>query len=345
MGITRRDFGLAAAAAFLAAPSARAAAARPVNLILAPTNLGLRPENGAQPGTWQAPRVLMDAGLREALDAREVLRLPRPLYEFEAQPRTRIRNGRTIRAYSFALAGHVRDSLAAGRFPVVVGGDCSILLGGLYGARLAGGRGLVHVDGHSDFAQASSYATPQTLGAAAGMDLALASGRGEALLTDWPEVGVLAAEADIVQVGERGRDDPAFMTYYGDILATEISQVTVQAAKAEGVGATAKKALARLEARELDQVWLHVDLDVLDATVMDAVDSPGSPGFDYGELAGLLRALIASGRIAGADFAIYDPERDPGHRHARGIVECIAAAMPIPGGPAPPAPPAAPPRT
>jgi arginase len=332
MGISRRDFGLAAAAALLAPRPARAAATeRPIDLILAPTNLGLRPENGAQPGTWQAPRVLMEAGLREALNAHEVLRLPRPLYEFEAQPRTRIRNGRTIRAFSFTLAEHVKDRLAAARFPVIVGGDCSVLLGGLYGLRLAGGRGLVHVDGHSDFVQEQSYATPETLGSAAGMDLALASGRVEPLLADWPDVGVLAADADIVQVGERERDDPQFAHFYGDLLETEITQIPIQEAKAAGIGATAQKVIARLEARGLDRAWLHVDLDVLDERVMGAVDSPGRPGFDYGELAGLVRALIASGRIAGANFAIYDPERDPGHRHAPGIVECIAAGLKAPG--------------
>ena len=65
--------------------------------------------------------------------------------------------------------------------------------------------------------------------------------------------------------------------------------------------------------RGLDRAWLHVDLDVLDEKVMPAVDSPGSPGFDYAQLADLVGRLAASGRIVGADFAIYDPERDPGH--------------------------------
>ena len=153
---------MVASAILLGAGSSRAAptAVPAVSVVLAPSNLGLRPENGQQPGTWQAPRVLMEAGLREALDAYEVLCLPRPLYEIEAQPRTRIRNGRTIRAFSFALAEKVQGILEAGRFPVVIGGDCSVLLGSLYGARLAGGRGLVHVDGHSDFTQEKSYATP-----------------------------------------------------------------------------------------------------------------------------------------------------------------------------------------
>ena len=87
-----------------------------MSLVLAPSNLGLRPENGQQPGTWQAPRVLMEAGLRDALEAHEVLCLPRPLYEIEAQPRTRIRNGRTIRAFSFALAEKVKGILGLAAF-------------------------------------------------------------------------------------------------------------------------------------------------------------------------------------------------------------------------------------
>jgi arginase len=330
MGMTRREFGMVASAILLGAGSARAAptTAAAVSVVLAPSNLGLRPENGQQPGTWQAPRVLMESGLREALDAYEVLCLPRPLYELEAQPRTRIRNGRTIRAFSFALAEKVQGILEAGRFAVVVGGDCSVLLGSLYGARLAGGRGLVHVDGHSDFTQEKSYATPQTLGAAARMDLALASGRGEPLLTEWPELeGPLARDADIVQVGERGAHEAWFKEYYGDILATEITRLDAQDVLAGGIEAGAERAIARLAARGLDRAWLHVDLDVLDAKVMPAVDSPGSPGFDYAQLAELVGRLAASARIVGADFAIYDPERDPGHSHARDLVACIAAGV------------------
>jgi len=268
MGLTRRQFGIVASAVLVG--RSREAAALPqaarVSLILAPSNLGLRPENGREPGTWQAPRVLMEAGLRNALDAYEVRRLERPLYEFAAQPNTRIRNGRSLRAYSLELSRNVQDVLGARRFPVVIGGDCSILLGCLHGARLAGGRGLVHVDGHSDFTQEKSYATPETLGAAAGMDLALASGRGEKLLTDWPDVGSpLVDDADIVQVGERGSDEPWFQQYYGDILETAITRLTAQCVLEEGMDVGAHRILARLETRGLEKAWLH-------QKVMSAVD-------------------------------------------------------------------------
>src|SRR5262245_42149648 len=223
MAISRRHFSLLAGSLFFGRSHAKAAAPKPpeVRVVLAPSNLGLRPENGQEPGTWEAPRVLMAAGLRDSVEAAEVMCLERPLYDMTAQPGTRMRNGQTLRKFSFELAKTVRAALAAHRFPVVIGGDCGVLLGSLYGLRLAGGRGLVHVDGHSDFTQEKSYATPETLGAAAGMDLALVSGRGEPLMTAWPGVdGPLAADADIVQVGERGHDSPWFQQYYGDILAT-----------------------------------------------------------------------------------------------------------------------------
>jgi arginase len=328
VSITRRKFTMMAGATVLAGwqPSPSQAKSGKISLVLAPSNLGLRPtESGGQPGTWRAPQVLMDAGLARALDAEEIVPLERPTYEFEAQSGTRIRNGLSIRAFSLQLSENVRDVLKRHRFPVVIGGDCSILLGSLHGMRRVGGRGLVHIDGHSDFFHPGNYDTAKRLGAAAGMDLALASGRGERLLTDWPEIGKpLASDADIIQVGERNAESSSFKNYYGDIVRTEITQFTIQRVLADGIDAAARRVIAKLEARGLDKVWLHVDLDVLDQPVMPAVDSPGSPGLDYLQLTELVGALCASGRIAGANFTIYDPDRDPHSIYARPLVQCIA---------------------
>jgi arginase len=194
--------------------------------------------------------------------------------------------------------------------------------------RGAGGRGLVHIDGHSDFFHPGNYDTAKRLGAAAGMDLALASGRGELLLTDWPEIGKpLASDADIIQVGERNAESSTFNNYYGDIVRTGITQFTIQRVLADGIDAAARRVIARLEARGLNKVWLHVDLDVLDQSVMPAVDSPGTPGLDYLQLTELVGALCASGRIAGANFTIYDPDRDPHSIYARPLVQCIAKGV------------------
>jgi arginase len=145
------------------------------------------------------------------------------------------------------------------------------------------------------------------------------------LLTDWPEVGTpLASDADVIRVGERDVGTADFMKYYGDILRTGITQLTVQSVLADGIDATARRVIATLERRGLDEAWLHVDVDVLDQAVMPAVDSPGSPGLSFAQLADLVGELCASGCIAGVNFSIYDPERDPGTRHAGPLVRCIA---------------------
>jgi arginase len=331
VNLNRREF--TKMASFAAISSSLEEDTRPlpgaIGLILASSNLGLRPtENGGQPGAWQAPQALMDAGLAHAVGTTDILSLERPPYELDAQFGTAIRNGLSIRAFSLKLGERVREALQSGRFPLVIGGDCSILLGCLYGARLAGGRGLVHIDGHSDFFHPGNYNTASRLGSAAGMDLALASGRGELLLTHWPEIGrPLVEDADVVQVGERDAEEPDFNKFYGDIVHTGITRFNIQSVLARGIESTVRQVLTRLESRALRRVWLHVDFDVLDQTVMPAVDSPGGPGLNFQQLGLLIGELRHSGRIVGADFTIYDPEKDPHAEYSKPLVNCIARGI------------------
>jgi arginase len=48
--------------------------------------------------------------------------------------------------------------------PVVIGGDCSILLGALAGRRRQGALSLVHIDGHSDFRHPGNYNAAEVSG-------------------------------------------------------------------------------------------------------------------------------------------------------------------------------------
>jgi arginase len=308
----------------------RAEVARKLTLISAPTNLGLRPApGGAIPGTWKMPRVLLESGLAKALGAIRVESVPYIAYEAHGQRGTRIRNGNSIRLFSLELARKVADTLRAGEFPVVLGGDCSVMLGSLLGARWQGGRGLIHIDGHSDFFHPGNYDTSKRLGSVAGMDLALATGRGEPLLTQWPDVaGPLVSDGDAMQIGEREAQDADYMTDgYGDIVETAITRITMQELHKAGLSRTAEKVIARLKHRRLAHTWLHVDFDVLDQAVLPAVDSPGSPGLTANDLSDLIRMLVSTQRVIGADFAIYDPDLDPGRRYSGMLVDCIASGL------------------
>src|SRR5262249_973184 len=77
-----------------------------VELVAAPSNLGLRPPSpGREPGVWRAPQALLSHGLGGRLNPARITELPRPRYEFDAQPGTRIRNGIAIRARLDARRG------------------------------------------------------------------------------------------------------------------------------------------------------------------------------------------------------------------------------------------------
>jgi arginase len=320
---TRRDLLTFAALSVILSPGLSRASEMSIEIVAAPSNLGLRPlAPGHEPGSWKAPAALLAAGLTQRLGAVQVHALARPAYHFDAQDGTRVRNGREIHRFSQTLADAVAPILARGNFPLVLGGDCSILLGCLLGARRDGLCGLIHVDGHSDFVHPGMRAPMSGLGSAAGMDLALASGRGEALLTEWgDEFTPLVADERIVQIGEREDQDTDYA--YPDIQHTRIHRINIRTALAQGIEATAREASGHLRVQHLQRIWLHVDVDVLDQKVMPAVDSPGSPGLNFDQLATLIKRLRASGGIIGADISVFDPELDPEGRYARGLVHTL----------------------
>jgi arginase len=296
---------------------------RTVEVIAAPSNLGLRPlRPGHEPGAWRAPDALFDAGLLEAVGAGTPIVMARPAWKPGADPGTRLRNGIAMRTFNLALADHVDAACARDAFVLVVGGDCSILLGALAGARRHGPLALVHLDGHSDFRHPGNYDPATTLGAVAGMDLALATGRGEALMTDWPGVPTpLVHDRHVVQIGERDGRDPAFA--WPDVNDTAIERIDVFAANEIGPPAVLARTRRTLDAAPGHRFWVHLDVDVLDAAVMPAVDSPGSPGIAPDDLVLVLSGLLSDPRCAGMTVTVFDPDLDPDGRYARLLVDLL----------------------
>ena len=89
-------------------------------------------------------------------------------------------------------------------FVLLLGGDCSIVLGALLGARHGAPIGLAYIDGHADFA------TPQESGSgsAASMCLAMAVGRGDSMLSRLSGAGPLVLGTDVVLIGRRDEGEP-----------------------------------------------------------------------------------------------------------------------------------------
>lgn len=295
-----------------------------MDVILAPTNLGLSPlYPGHEPGTWRAPNALMAAGLAEALgNEASILTLPRPQYCPVPPAGTLIRNGYAIRAFSLTLAEHVAQSVRNGTFALVLGGDCSILLAALAGARRNGPLSLIHFDGHSDFRHPGNYDASRVMSGVAGMDLALATGRGEPFLTQWPDIeGPLVQDDHVIQIGERESHDADFA--WPDIARTAITQIDIFDFQKIGVAATSAKIQALLSLHSAAGFWIHFDVDVLDQVVMPAVDCPGSPGLSVADMVSLLNPLVSDRRCLGMTVSIYDPEKDPDGHCAKMLVALL----------------------
>jgi arginase len=305
---------------------------RAVAVLDAPSVLGLRPPApGRVPGARRLPEALRGHRLVERLGAGDAGRLPPPPYSPEIDPATGVRNGTAIAGYSVALADRLGELLDGGAFPLVLGGDCSILLGPMLALRRRGRYGLVSVDGGLDFRHPGNAQVVGPVGSVAGEDLAVVTGRGAPQLTDLEGRRPLVAEADVVAVGHRDLEGIA-----DEVLATAMTLVDVAELRRLGPAGAADQALATLAGRGVEGFWLHVDTDVLDPEVMPAVDTPEPGGLTHEELAGLLRPLVASELAVGMQLTIFDPDLDPDGRLAAELTSTVVAALgPLAPGAAP----------
>ena len=116
---------------------------------------------------------------------------------------TLLLNPDSIRAFSLQLADAVTLVLRKKQFPLVLGGDCSILIGNLLALRRLGRYGLFFIDGHADFYQPQASPT----GEVADMDLAIVSGRGPDILTNIDGLKPLVRDEDIIAFGYRDTEE------------------------------------------------------------------------------------------------------------------------------------------
>lgn len=283
----------------------------------APSILGLSPT-----GVEHLPEAMKSAGLHSGLAAGYAGRVEPPPYEPARDPATLLLNPNGLEAYARLLADRVSGLLREDKLPVVVGGDCSNLIGCALALRRAGRYGLFFIDGHADFYQPDA----EPKGEVASMDLAIVSGRGPRVLTDIDGLKPLLRDEDIVAFGYRDTEE---QREHGsqDIAATSIHTFTLDRVRDLGVAHAAEEAIAALRLDQLDGLWVHLDADVLDDAIMPAVDyrMPGGLGWD--ELSGLLQVLMESGTVVGVNIGIFNPRLDADGSVARRFVACLVAGL------------------
>jgi arginase len=286
-------------------------------IIDAPSILGLRPT-----GVELLPESLRAAGIVVGLNADYTGLVSSLPYNKERDKVTLLLNPDSIRTFSLQLAHIISSVLQREQFPIVLGGDCSILLGNLLALRRLGRYGLFFIDGHADFYQPEASLT----GEVADMDLAIASGRGPDVLTNIDGLKPLVRDEDIVLFGYRDTEQAA---KYGsqDVRNTKIHAFDFTLVRESGIMRSAPQAVDRLLKVELDGFWIHLDADVLDDSIMPAVDYRLDGGLSYSELSELLKIIIASGRAVGMDITIFNPNLDLDGSIARKFVSSIVEGL------------------
>jgi arginase len=291
------------------------------SIIDAPSDLGLR-----RTGVDRLPEALRAAGLLEGLpDVRAAGRLPVPPYVPLRDTSTAVLNHDGIRTFSLRLAERVAFTLDLGRFPLVLGGDCSILLGTALALRRRGRFGLFFLDGHADFYSPES----EPNGEVASMDLAVVTGREPAVLADLEGRRPLVREEDVVVFGFRDAESAAA---FGspDVRQTAMHVFDLTEVRRLGAAAAARQGLAALEASGVEGFWIHLDADVLHDDVMPAVDYRMPDGLWPEELTEALAVVLASPLAVGMEVTIYNPTFDNAERSAaRALARAVTAAFAI----------------
>lgn len=289
-------------------------------ILEAPSALGHVPEHR---GVERAPGVLLEAGLADGLSARRAGCIRAGGYSSVRDPRTKVMNPQPLNDYSRLLADQIEAILGNGEFPVVLGGDCSLLLGATLALRRRGRYGVLYIDGDADFYQPE--ASPLH-GAASASDLAFATGRGPDIVCDLEGRRPLVRDGDVVVLACRdagARERRGCQPLPRDMLVLDREHV-----RQAGAAGAARQAVAFLTRDGgPDGFWIHLDADVFDETIMQSVDDPRPDGLCWDEGIAVLRTAIASSRAAGLQVAIYNPDIDMDGSDGRGLAAAIRSAL------------------
>jgi arginase len=273
---------------------------------------------GLPDGEARAPAALRAAGLVEALrrvtDIHDYGDLALPESSPERDPTTGIIAPATLAATVAAVRAVVAQAIGHGELPLVIGGECPLLLGCLAAARDAYGRvGLVFVDGHED-------AWPphkSTTGESADMELGFALGLTAPGVHDLDALLPLVCPHDAIVLGPRDRDELAAanipsiastVTFRDDraLLATDL--VTTSRTLTRQIHATAA------------HWWFHLDLDVMATRELAAIRYPQPGGLSWPHIETIAGAALKAPGLAGWNITIYNPDLDV---HRGGAVRIV----------------------
>jgi arginase len=275
-----------------------------IQLLAVPYDSGHR---GARMGA--GPEKLLDAGLERALRESghnvrtSIAELAADSWHAEIQTSFEL-----MRMLSAAVRG-ARDS---GRFPIVLAGNCNTAVGTLAGLGVDS-TGVAWFDAHGDFN------TPETTrsGFLDGTAVAIITGR------CWTQLAATVPDFSPIP------DDCVCLIGTRDLDPLEramLDESSVDVVEPAQIRSALPRTLKSIRER-VDSIYVHLDLDVLDAAVAAANSYALSGGLTLEDLDDALAQIAGEFRIAGVTLSAYDPAVDTyGGRAAQAAIRLICTA-------------------
>lgn len=291
-----------------------------IQLISAPSVLGLR-RNGVE----LMAKALLGAGLKEKLHATTAPIVVPSFNNFYSNVRdsdTKCLNAGAIVEYSKILGATVDGVVGRHQFAMVLGGDCSILIGIMSGLRQRGRYGLVFLDAHADFYEPEKSPT----GEVSDMDLAIVTGRGPRSLTDINGLCPYVNDHHVVHIGQRDGEESA---RFGsrNIRDSKIKNYDLHTIRTRGIDAVVQQTIEDVSKMEVEGIWVHFDTDVLDDRLNPAVQYRLPGGMTHREVESIISTLLHTGKVAGLSVSIFNPLLDTRGTVANEITNTIARAF------------------
>ncbi len=217
------------------------------------------------------------------------------------------------------VAGAVATSIQGGRFPIVLGGDHSLSVGSIRGAAKQRRLGVIWVDAHADFN------TPETTpsGNIHGMPLAALCGLGDPrLVCLWEDTPPALDPRRVAVIGARDLDP-------GEKRNLREAGVMVQGMEQidrMGIVTALEKAIDRVS-RDVDGIYLSLDMDALDPRHAPGVGTPVPGGLTYREAHLVCEVVAETGKLVGMDVVEVNPILDVQNETAKLAVEFIRSAL------------------
>lgn len=217
------------------------------------------------------------------------------------------------------VAGAVATSVQAGRFPLVVGGDHSLSIGSVRGAARDKKLGVIWIDAHADFNTAET--TPS--GNIHGMSLAILAGLGDKSLVQlWDEPTPVIDPKKIAIIGARDLDTGEKV----NLQNAGAMVMSMEQIDRYGMVAVVEKAIEHVS-RDVDGIYLSLDLDALDPRHAPGVGTPVPAGLTQREAHLACEMIAETGKLIGMDLVEVNPILDVQNQTASLAVEFALSAL------------------